>query len=233
MRLRDTIMMKILVACEFSQVVTKAFRERGHEAYSCDLLPCEGNHPEWHIQDDVLKHLEDGWDMMIAHPPCTYLANSGVHLLHKQADRWEKMRAAAEFFLTLLNAPIEKICVENPIMHKYAMEIVKHKPSQIIQPYEFGENASKRTCLWLKNLQLLKPTKFVEPIYACKCGCRFEYRLGKYGCPNCYGDHGTARQMWGNQTKSGQNKLPPSKNRWKERSKTYPGIAKAMAEQWG
>lgn len=224
--------LKILVACEFSGVVREAFRSKGQDVWSCDLLPAEDN-SIYHYQRDVLEILYDGWDMLIAHPPCTYLANSGVHLLHKDKNRWQKMIDATMFFKQLLSAPIEKICVENPVMHKYALERIGVKYTQTIQPYQFGEDASKKTCLWLKNLPPLKPTNYIEPKYACACGYRFDYDLGKYGCPNCCGSSGVARMVWSNQTKGGQNKLSPSKDRWKLRSKTYQGIADAMANQWG
>lgn len=153
--------MNVLVACEFSQVVTKAFRDRGHIAYSCDLLPTEGNQ-EWHIQGDVLNHLNDGWDLMIAHPPCTFLCNSGVQWLYKREDRWTDMILGALFFKKLLVAPIDRIAIENPIPHKYALSVIGSGYNQIIQPYQFGHPERKATCLWLKNLPNLEPTKFVE-----------------------------------------------------------------------
>ena len=198
--------MKVLVACEFSGIVREAFRAKGHDAWSCDLLPTEI--PGQHIQGDVLEILNNGWDMMIAHPPCTYLCVPGAHYLHTQKDRWSKMIGAKLFFEKLLNHPIPKIAVENPLPHHYA-ELPKY--SQIIQPWMFGEPFSKRTCLWLKNLPLLKPTNIIT-------------------------DHGeryirTARQ----QTKYGKS----SNSKWyakatpKERSKTFSGIAQAMADQWG
>jgi len=188
--------MKVLIACEESQEVCKAFRELGHEAFSCDILPCSGGHPEWHIQDDILKHLNDGWDLMIAHPPCTRLCNSGVMWLEKR-DLWDDMKESAVFFRKLYDAKIKKKCIENPIPHKYAMEIIKEKYSQIIQPWMFGHGETKATCLWLQGLPILKSTNIVSG--------RFQ-RL---------------------------HRLPPSKERAMLRSKTYPGIAKAMAEQWG
>jgi len=151
--------MRILVACEFSQVVTKAFRKKGHEAYSCDLLPTEGN-SDWHIQDNVLKHLDDGWNMMIAHPPCTRLCNSGVRWLAER-NLWYDMKKAAKFFKRLFEADIPKICVENPIPHKYAIREIGRKYDQIIQPWEFGHCETKATCLWLKNLPPLFVTKIV------------------------------------------------------------------------
>lgn len=193
--------MKILIACEYSGTVRDAFTAQGHDVTSCDILPTET--PGKHYQGDVFDIINDGWDMMIAHPPCTYLSNSGVHWLHRQEGRWEKMREGAEFFKALWEAPIDKICVENPIMHKYAKEIIGGTHTQTVQPYWFGEDASKRTALWLKNLEPLEPTNML------------------------------VKDKYANQTPSGQNKLGPSPTRWKERSKTYQGIADAMAEAWG
>ena len=156
--------MRVLVACEFSQVVTKIFRELGHEAYSCDILPTEGN-SEWHIQDDVLKHLDDGWDLMIAHPPCTYLTNTGNKWMKPEfrdrfPNRIKQREQAIEFFLKLYNAPIDKIAIENPVG---IMSRVFRKPDQYVHPYWFGDPHSKKTGWWLKNLPKLKPTKIVEP----------------------------------------------------------------------
>lgn len=188
---------KILVACEFSGVVREAFAARGHDAWSCDILPSELSGQ--HIQGDVLDILNDGWDMMIAHPPCTHLAVSGArHFAQKRADG--RQQQGIDFFMKMINAPIDKIAVENPVG---IMSTVYKKPSQIIQPWQFGEDASKKTCLWLKNLEPLKPTKVI------------------------------IKDRYSNQTPSGQNKLGPSEDRWKERSITYQGIADAMAEQWG
>ena len=150
--------MKILVACEESQVVCKSFREKGHEAFSCDILPCSGGHPEWHIQGDVSEQLDKDWDMMIAHPPCTYLCNSGVRWLTEREGRWQQMRDGALFFKALLDADIPKIAVENPIPHKYALEIIGRKYDEIIQPWWFGDGETKATCLWLKNLPPLMAT---------------------------------------------------------------------------
>ena len=158
--------MKILVACEESQAVTIELRKLGHEAYSCDIQECSGGHPEWHIQDDALKvAYREHWDMMIAHPPCTYLSNSGVSWLYRKPGRWEKMREGAEFFLKLMNAPISKIAIENPIIHKYAAEIIGKRQDQTIQPYQFGHAESKRTCFWLKNLPKLVETENVKHIW--------------------------------------------------------------------
>ena len=197
--------MKVLVACEFSGIVRDAFRVRGHDAWSCDLLPCDGD-DTCHFEQDVSEILyDDCWELLIAHPPCTYLANSGVHCLHKDPKRWDKMIAAAVFFRMFLCTDIPHICVENPVMHKYALEHIGEKHTQTIQPYQFGHPESKRTCLWLKNLPSLKPTKILS--------------LPKKG-------------HWENQCPGGQNKIGPSADRWKLRSVTYPGIAEAMAEQW-
>lgn len=207
--------MKVLVACEFSGVVRDAFLAQGHEALSCDLLPTEAQGP--HYQGDVRALLSQQWDLMIAHPPCTYLTNAGVRHLHSIPSRngkvtsvhgearWAAMREAAVFFNELKNAPIEHICVENPIPHRYARELIGWY-SQIIQPWQFGHLENKATCLWLKNLSLLVPTQIMDK---------------------------PAKGYWDNQTPGGWNKLGPSADRWKKRSITYAGIAKAMAEQWG
>lgn len=195
--------MKILIACEFSGTVRDAFIKRGHEAVSCDILPTESLGP--HIQDDVLNVLNDGWDMMIAHPPCTYLSVSGIHW-NNRGRGWEETNKALEFVKALMNAPIDRICIENPVS---IISSRIRKPDQSIQPYEFGHDASKKTCLWLKGLPKLTPVQIIQP------------RIVK------------GKKRWGNQTDSGQNKLPPSKDRWKVRSKTYSGIADAMAFQWG
>lgn len=181
--------MKILVACEESQVVCKAFRERGHEAYSCDIQKCSGEYPEWHIQDDVRKHLK-GWDMIIAHPPCTYLSKAGAPQIVKDPERIEKGFQAKEFFMEIMKADCAKICIENPTpMKRFGLP----EPDCIIEPWEFGEPYTKRTLLWLKNLPPLLPTEIV-----------------------------LNTRSW---TKI--------KRTAKQRSKTFPGIAKAMAEQWG
>ena len=151
--------MRILVACEFSGVVREAFKAKGHDAWSCDLLPTDT--PGQHIQGDVLEILDDGWDMMIAHPPCTRLCNSGVCWLEKR-NLWKDMKDGAIFFKTLLDCDIPRIAVENPIPHKYAVEIIGKKYDQIIQPWQFGHGETKATCLWLKNLMPLKPTNIVD-----------------------------------------------------------------------
>tara|TARA_R100000808_G_scaffold23928_1_gene53880 strand:+ start:610 stop:1194 length:585 start_codon:yes stop_codon:yes gene_type:complete len=192
--------MRVLIACEFSGVVTNAFRLKGHEAWSCDILPTDSN-PDWHIQGDVLKQLDKNWDMMIAHPPCTYLCNSGVSWLHKDESRWVELEKASEFFKTLLEYDIPKICVENPIPHKYG-KLPKY--SQIVQPYEYGHPERKATCLWLKNLPKLKPTNNVKDEML---------KLPK--------------------TQQQRTFYVPIKDRAKNRSITFEGIAQAMVEQWG
>jgi hypothetical protein len=196
--------MKILVACEYSGRVRDAFIGGGHEAMSCDLLPTDAPGP--HYQGSVLDILNDGWDLMIAHPPCTYLSVSGMHWTTRGLRDPKLTEDALDFVNILLNAPIEKIALENPIS---IISSRIRKPNQIIQPYEYGHDASKKTCLWLKNLPPLMPTKIIEP--------------------KIVGN----KKIWGNQTASGQNKLAPSKDRWKIRSETYQGIAEAMAQQWG
>lgn len=202
--------MNVLIACEESQEVCKAFRAKGHRAFSCDLQPCSGGHPEWHIQDDVLKHL-DGWDLIIAHPPCTYISNAGARWLYAghelNEQRYQKGLEGKEFFMKMLNADCEKIAVENPVPSSiYKLP----KPTQIIQPFEFGEPWSKKTCLWLKGLPPLMATEIVpdhKPY--CSSGSYSKTHDPKY--------KGASRA-------GGAAKI---------RSKTFPGIAKAMADQWG
>ena len=152
--------MKILIACEYSGRVRDAFIKQGHTAMSCDLLPTDSEGP--HYQGDVFDIINDGWDLMVAHPPCTYLSNSGVSWLYKQAGRWDKMREGAAFFKKLLDADIPKIAIENPIMHKYSVEIIGRRQDQVIQPWMFGHGETKATCLWLKNLPELIPTNIVS-----------------------------------------------------------------------
>lgn len=193
--------MKILIACEESQTVCKAFRKLGHEAYSCDIQECSGGHPEWHIQGDAIKEAYSGkYDMMIAHPPCTYLSVAGASSLYPKSilniERYNKGLEAKEFFMKLLNAPIDKICVENPL-HFKIFDLPPY--TQIIHPYHFGEPFMKRTCLWLKGLPKLEHTNVVK------------------GQP-------TSKSEWYN--KGG-------KDRQKNRSKFWKGIANAMADQWG
>lgn len=219
--------MRVLVACEFSGIVRDAFIARGHKAISCDLLPSErpGPHHQGHIRE-ILR--SGAWDLMIAHPPCTHLAVSGARYFKEKVD---KQAEALEFVRYLLEAPIPRIALENPVS---IISTKIRKPDQIIQPWMFGHEESKATCLWLKNLPQLRPTKIIEAKhYGCKCGCRFQADLGKYGCPNCEGESGPAKFIYSNQTPSGRNKIGPSPTRWIERSRTYSGIAEAMAEQWG
>lgn len=221
--------MKVLVACEESQRVCIAFRECGHEAYSCDIQDCSGGHPEWHIKGDALKCLQGGqmytcdgqshyidkWDLLIAHPPCTYLSNAGAARLYKRIDgksyveleRFRKGIQAKEFFLEFYECEkIERIAVENPI----PSGVYDLPPyTQIIQPYEYGHEYSKKTCLWLKGLPPLKPTKIVKPV--------------------CSWVSGGSKKADGSKRENCGTKFRGSKTR----SKTFPGIAKAMAEQWG
>lgn len=196
---------RILVACEFSGTVRTAFARRGYDAWSCDLLPSEDRSNK-HIVGDARDILNDGWDMLIvAHPPCTRLCNSGVRWLsvpppgRSLADLWRELQEGAELFAAFWNAPIPRVCVENPVMHKHAKERIENyaEPAQSVQPWQFGHGEVKRTCFWLRNLPPLKPTKIVE------------------------GRHARVHLA------------PPSPDRWKERSRFFSGIADAMAEQWG
>lgn len=219
--------MKILIACEESQTICAAMRKLGHEAYSCDIIEPSGNHPEWHIQKDVLEiinpkrnikfktmdgilHCIDGrWDLIIAHPPCTYLSNAGARHLYKghalNQERYEKGLRAKEFFLSLLNADCEKICVENPVPSR-VYELPQY--TQIIQPWQYGHPYTKKTCLWLKGLQQLAPTNIVEPTAT--------------WCPSGSYSHKHGERHKGMFTT----------DRARNRSKTFEGIALAMAEQW-
>lgn len=216
--------MRILVACEFSGIVRSAFRKRGHDAWSNDLLGAADGSPH-HIQADVLTVLNDGWDLMIAHPPCTDLAVSGAHRFREKIADGRQQRAL-DFVRRLLDAPIPRIALENPVG---VISSKIRKPDQIIQPYEFGHDASKKTCLWLKDLPKLVPTRLIEGRYA--CADKHVWASPRASCPECGNMY--KRRVWGNQTPSGQNKLGPSEDRWAKRSYTYPGIAEAMAEQWG
>lgn len=228
--------MKILVACEESQAVTKEFRAKGHEAFSCDIIDCSGGHPEWHIKGDVLPLLDgdcnfktsDGfdhsivgnWDMIIAFPPCTYLTNAGTRHFSLKCNAPEKVQKRIKlreeafiFFMSFANADCDKIVIENPVGY---MNKNYRKPDQIIHPYYFGDNAKKRTCLWIKGLDKLKYTNVLpepSPMYICEGEKSKGKKIGW-----CEGMRGI---------KGGQ------EERAKARSKTFPGIAKAMAEQWG
>jgi hypothetical protein len=197
--------MRVLIACEYSGVVRDAFLDRGHYAMSCDLLDCESLQSGDHYRGDVRDILDNDWDLMIAHPPCTYLCSSGLHWNTRVPGRQALTVEALDFIRLLLGAPIPRIAIENPVG---CISTQIRKPDQIIQPYMFGDDASKQTCLWLKNLPALISTETVEPRII------------------------DGKKRWGNQTDSGQNKLPPSADRWKIRSTTYAGIAKAMADQW-
>lgn len=255
--------MKILVGCEYSGTVRDAFIAQGHDAMSCDLLPTESPGP--HYQGDIRDVLNDGWDMMIAHPPCTYLSVSGMHWTTRGLRDKKLTDDALDFVRLLMSAPIEKIAIENPVS---VISSKIRKPDQVIQPWWFGDDASKKTCLWLKNLPQLQMESLrnvVSPkgwslVQSAADMLECE-ECGEPYCPECnthYADcscigpteddvtfkhvdgvlFGTRidpapRMTWANQTPSGQNKLGPSADRWKERSKTYSGIAAAMASQWG
>lgn len=196
--------MKVLVACEYSGRVRDAFISHGHEAVSCDLLDTDSPGP--HYKGNVLDIINEGWDLMVAHPPCTYLSVSGMHWTTRGFRDPQLTEDALDFVRMLMNAPIARIAIENPVS---VISSRIRKPDQIISPHQFGHNASKKTCMWLKNLPPLQPTGFVQPRMV------------------------NGKPRWGNQTDSGQNKLAPSTGRWKIRSETYRGIAEAMAEQWG
>ena len=196
--------MRVLVACEFSGTVRRAFAMRGHDAWSCDLLPSEDRSNK-HIQGDARELLNDGWDLLVAHPPCTRLCNSGVRWLHvpppgkAMTQIWHELDEAADLFSAFWIAPIERIAVENPVMHKHAKQRIKgyQEPAQSVQPWQFGHGETKRTCLWLKNLPTLTATNIVE---------------------------GREARV---------HRMPPGPDRWKERSRFFSGIADAMADQWG
>ena len=195
--------MKVLIACEYSGIVRDAFTSKGHDAWSCDILPTES--PGNHFQGDILEHLDKGWDLMIAHPPCTHLAVSGARWFTEGKKPWSLQEDALDFVRKLLAAPINKIALENPVS---VISTKIRKPNQIIQPFEYGHDVTKRTCLWLKNLPNLKPTKIVKPDIVLVNGkkmSRMHYESFKL----------------------------PSKERSKVRSKFYTGIAQAMADQWG
>jgi hypothetical protein len=197
--------MKVLVACEFSGIVRNAFLDRGHDAWSCDLLPSDDGSNR-HIRGDARDLLNDGWDLlMVAHPPCTRLCNSGVRWLtappagRTRDEMWADLDEGAALFSTFWNAPIERIAVENPVMHKHAKARIRNytEPAQSVQPWQFGHGETKRTCLWLKNLPPLTPTNIVE---------------------------GRAQRV---------HRMSPGPDRWRERSRFFLGIAEAMADQWG
>ena len=204
--------MRVLVACEESQVVCKEFRKLGHEAYSCDIQDCSGGHPEWHIKGDVLGILDNGWDLMIAHPCCRRLTNAGARWLHKPPNGktldqiWGELAEAVEFYKAIRNAPIAKKAIENPIMHRAARAFLGFPKRQVVQPWYFGERAFKATGFELHNLSELQPTHILTPP-----------------------EKGTdEHKAW-----SFIHRMPPSPEREKMRSKTFHGIAEAMAQQWG
>lgn len=206
--------MRALISCESSGKVREAMRAAGVDAWSNDLLPADDGSP-YHIQGDAIEvSRRPGWDLMIAHPPCTFLCGSGLHWNKRRPERAQKTADAYEFFMALWNAPIARICIENPIG---CMSTLFRKPDQIIQPWQFGDDASKATCLWLSGLNplVIDRSKIVT------------------GRVVGIDKRGMTIVRWANQTDSGQNKLGPSADRWKLRSMTYPGIAQAMAEQWG
>lgn len=217
--------MKILIACEFSGTVRDAFSALGHDAWSCDLLPSET--PGNHYHGDVFDIIDENWDMAICHPPCTHIAVSGAaHFAKKIADG--RQQEGIEFFMKFTRLDhIPRVAIENPVC---IMSRLWRKPDQIIQPWMFGHRESKATCLWLKGLPKLTPTKIMEPVWKKNPdGSDWMTAKGKRESPA----HSRPQTRWENQTASGQNKLPPSAERWKLRSKTYEGIAKAMALQWG
>ncbi|MEF2552021.1 hypothetical protein VQ042_11720 [Aurantimonas sp. A2-1-M11] len=200
-----TAALRVLVACEFSGIVRNAFLDRGHDAWSCDLLPSDDGSNR-HIRGDARDLLDDGWDLlMVAHPPCTRLCNSGVRWLtappagKTREQMWDDLEEGAALFSTFWNAPIERIAVENPVMHKHAKARIRNyaEPAQSVQPWQFGHGETKRTCLWLKNLPALVPTNVVE---------------------------GRDQRV---------HRMSPGPDRWRERSRFFPGIAEAMADQWG
>lgn len=207
------IVKKVLLACEESQAVTKEMRKIGIEAFSCDLLPCSGGHPEWHLQQDVAELLKEKWDMIIAFPPCTFLCSSGNRWFNierygdKARQRHKDREDAVKFFMSFANANCAKVAIENPIG---IMSSRWRKPDCIIQPYQFGDSFEKKTCLWLKGLEPLIPTEIVKPPE------RIQYKSGK------------SHAAWYAEALN-----LPKKERQIVRSKTFPGIAKAMAEQWG
>ena len=210
--------MRVLIACEESQATTKAFRKLGHEAFSCDLLPCSGGHLEWHYQQDVFEVINEGWDLMVAHPPCTFLAVSGARWMYNKdgsvnQDRWNNQQKALAFVQKLMDAPIDKIAIENPIS---VISSQIRKPDQIIHPWMFGDKAQKSTCLWLKNLPLITPTNIVEK------GEFFEWVDKNTGKTK------RQAQWYLDALKNAKTK----EERQTLRSKTFEGMANAFADQW-
>ena len=211
--------MKILVACEESQAITKEFRALGHEAYSCDILPCTGGHPEWHLEGDVFGFIDQGWDLMVAHPPCTFLSVSGARHLYnkdgsKNLDRYKNQREALDFVQKLMDCDIPKIAIENPVS---VISSQIRKPDQIVQPWMFGDSASKTTCLWLKNLPKLVATNVVDK-------GEFKEWIDKKS--------GKMKRQATWYYDALINAKSPEERR-SLRSKTFKGIAQAIASQWG
>lgn len=218
LKLNNKLMAKILVACEESQAITIRLRDLGHEAFSCDILPCSGGHPEWHLQGDVFNYVNKGWDLMIAHPPCTYLSVSGARHLYnkdgsKNLERYENQKLALEFVQKLMDVPIPRIAIENPVS---VISTKIRKPDQIVQPWMFGDSASKTTCLWLKNLPKLVATNVVDK------GDFMEWIDKKSGKVK-------RQATWYYDALI--NARSPEERR-SLRSKTFQGMAQAMAEQW-
>lgn len=218
--------MRVLVACEESQAVCLAFREKGYEAFSCDIQECSGGHPEWHFQEDVFKVINMGWDLLIGHPPCTYLSNAGIGYFNedkwgiKATERKLKRSDAFDFFMKLYNCPVPKVCLENPVGWPNS---AFRKPDQVIQPYYFGDNHRKTTCLWLKGLPKLVHT-IHDDLFSVKTHIPHPEPLAvQYRKPSKYYSGGEEKKRY----------FTDTLRKAKERSKTFPGIAKAMADQWG
>jgi len=243
----------VIVGFEESQAVTIELRKKGVRAFSCDLKPCSGGHPEWHLQADIFSVMNGGylvtefgnvvfidkWHSGVFFPDCTYLTNSAAWA-YKEPPYHQKLKAGTLFGKARIEAREQAINTVNRLWNDYDLENISienpigvlsslfMKPTQIIQPWYFGHPESKATCLWLKGFPELKPTKYADfKNYRCSCGEIFSFELGKYGCCDK-----PAKPLWDNMTKSGQNKLPPSKNRAELRSKTYTGVAQAIADQW-
>lgn len=224
---------RVLIGCEFSGTVRDAFIAAGFDAMSCDLLPTTSPGP--HYQGDIFDVIDDGWDLAIFHPPCTFLSSSGLHW-NKNPNSYRfgghQTEDALIFVRRLLDAKIKRKALENP---QGCIGTRIRPATQFVQPYNFGDDASKNTGLWLENLPQLTPTKFFKPrmvCYGCKKTSTYDAAFGK-GCPHCGAEAGMLKPRWANQTDSGQNRLGPSEDRWAERSITYPGIAAAMVSKWG
>jgi hypothetical protein len=226
---------KVLIGCERSGIIRDAFRDCGHDAWSCDFVgpddaPDEFKAQRWpnyHLEGDVQWFLGQGWDLFIVHPDCRRLCVSGNRYHANTHGRFEDLKFVQE----LLDAPVNKSCLENPVG---VISSAIRKPDQYIQPYQFGHDASKQTGLWLKNLPplVIDPALYVAPRMVCRCGAVYSYEVVK-GCPTCGAEQAFAKPRWANQTDSGQNRLGPSDTRSMDRARTYEGIANAMAEQWG